>query len=191
MRRFLNGCGRHRADLCLVASGALADGERAALENHLASCAGCRKYFAEVTSVTAPLANWEKTFSHIEPDTVLKSRWEKDFQAIRQPVHPARIGLIISFLGWCHDMIWPYRRIWTGFAAIWLTIFAINCSMRENPSTPAIKSSRPSLAMVRAYLEGEGFLVEWTRLDKNQRSRAPKQSMPAPRSQRRLYIFPI
>jgi len=189
MRRFLNDCGHHRARLCHLAGGALPDQERASVENHLTTCAGCRKYYDEIKSLTVPLANWEKSLSHIEPATALKARWEKDFQEATRPVHPARFALLISILDWCHDMIWPCRRIWTGFAAIWLAIFAINFSTRDTSQTLVMKSSRPSLEMVRACLDSEGFLADWTKPGKSRVAPPPKQALPTPRSQQRLRIF--
>src|SRR2546421_2020885 len=126
MRRLFNRCGRYRANLCLLASGVLTNQESASVENHLANCAGCRKYYDEAKGVAAPLANWESAFSHIEPTQTVQARWAKDFQAATDPIQPPRSALIISFLDWCHGMIWPCRGIWTGFAAVWLALFAIN-----------------------------------------------------------------
>lgn len=189
MKRFLNGCGHHRANLCLLAGGALPNGERAVVENHLTICAGCRKYYDEVKSVTAPIANWEKAFAHIEPSQSVQARWTKDFQAAVEPVHTARFMLLITILEWCHDMIWPCRRIWTGFAAVWLVIFATNFSMRDTSQMLAVKSSRPSLEMVRAYLGSEGFMAESTKPDQSRAVVPPKQTLPSPRSQQRLRIF--
>jgi len=59
MKRLFNQCGRYRRSISLLASGALPERDRDAVENHLAACAGCRKYYEEIKSVSAPLAGWE------------------------------------------------------------------------------------------------------------------------------------
>src|SRR5260370_10999688 len=85
MNWFLNRCERRRESICLLASGALPEPESREVENHLAACAGCRKYYDEIKSVAVPLANWEKNFTHIEPDPTLRTRWAKAIQASGEP----------------------------------------------------------------------------------------------------------
>jgi anti-sigma factor RsiW len=188
MNRSLNACGHYRADLCLRASGALMDEGSAKVENHLATCGGCRKYYDEVKSVTAPLANWEKAFSHIEPNQTVQARWAKEFRAATEPVHQPRFGVSISVLDWCRDLIWPGRRIWAGFAATWLLILAVNFSTRDTTQSLPIKTSRPSPEMLRAFLRSEAFLAELTKTGESRMAEPPKPSLPTPRSERRPEI---
>src|SRR5712671_5738849 len=75
MKWFFKPCDRYRQSICLLASGTLADQEKAEAQTHLASCAGCRKYFDEIKAVTAPLANWERSFAQLESTPKLQMRW--------------------------------------------------------------------------------------------------------------------
>ncbi len=189
MRRFLNDCSDHRANLCLLASGALTDQERTTLENHLATCPDCQSYYEEVKRVAAPFAGWETAFSQIEATAAVEARWAKDFSAGLEPVRPPWFTLLFSMFDRAHDLFWPFRRIWAGFAMVWLAILAFNISMREPAPSLAVKASRPPIDMVRAYLEGEGFVAEWTKPDHRRVAEPPKPRLPPPRSERRSPII--
>jgi anti-sigma factor RsiW len=173
----------------LLAGGALADRERATLENHLANCLDCQSYYEEVMRVAAPLAEWEKAFSQVEANPAVEARWAKDFSAALAPVRPPRFTLLFSILDWAHDLFWPCRRIWAGFAAVWLAILALNFSTREPAPSLAVKASHPSLDMVRAYLEGEGLVAEWAKRDHSRVAEPPKPPLPPARSERRSQII--
>jgi hypothetical protein len=164
MSRFLIGCGKCRVNLCLLAGGALTDHETAALENHLAACAGCRNYHEETKGVALPLAHWEKSCSHIEPDEAVRARWDKDFQAATEPNGSSPSArLVFSILDWSRDVIWPCRRIWTGLAAIWLVLLFVNLSSRDTGQSLALQSARPSEEIVWAFLESKDFHAEWAK----------------------------
>jgi hypothetical protein len=185
MRRLSSGCSHFRASICLLAGGAPADQESASLKSHLATCEGCQKYYEEVNSVATTLTNWEKSFCQVEPNQTVQARWAKDFQAVTGPARAPWSALIVSILDWCRDLFRPCRRIWAGFAAIWLGIFAINVSTRDTTQSAAIKRSPASPEAVRAFLEREGLLVELRKPGEPRVTEPPKPSLPAPRSERR------
>jgi anti-sigma factor RsiW len=189
MRQFLNACSHHRAKLCLLASGALENQERAVFEKHLATCPDCQSYYEGVKRVTAPLAEWETAFSQVEANPAVETRWARDFSAGLEAVCPARFRLFFSILDWTRDLFWPVRRIWAGFAVVWLAILALNISTREPAPSLAMKASRPSLEMVRAFLEEEGLVAEWNKLDHSRVAEPPKPPLPAPRSEGRSRII--
>jgi Putative zinc-finger len=189
MNRMFNLCNVHRENLCLLAAGALPRQEHAGVESHLATCAGCRKYYDEIKSVTRPLGNWEKNFDNIEPIQAMQERWAKDFAAAIETDRPARMTLLRLFFDWCKDMIWPCRRVWAGLAVVWVAIVAINFHGREASQSMALKSSQPSPELVRAFLESEGFLSRLTEPDENHAARPPKPPLPQTRSERRSRIF--
>jgi hypothetical protein len=45
---------------------------------------------------------------------------------------------------WC-ELIFPCRRIWTGLAAIWLLILAVNFSLRDPSQTAMTKALAPEM----------------------------------------------
>lgn len=183
MSRIFNPCGEYRKSLCLLAAGALSPQARLEAERHAAACAGCRNYYEEIQEVSVPLANWEYSFAQVEVNQAIMARWEKDFRAAIEPRAPARFVIINLILDWVHDMIWPCRRIWAGFAAVWLVIIGINFSTQESYQTFAGGSARPSPEMVQAYLEAEGFLAEWTRPEKSRVPEPRKSLLPPHRSE--------
>ena len=161
MRTFFNRCGNCRENLCLLASGVLPDAERSTLENHLASCADCQKYYDQIKNAVMPLADWESAFLHVAPSRKVEERWDKEFQAAIEPFPSRQAAIIFSVFDWCRDMIWPCRRIWAGFVAVWLGIFAINLSTRDTAQSMAMKSSPPPAEMVKAFLQSEKARIEF------------------------------
>jgi len=160
MKWLSNNCGHYRESLCLLASGILAGGEIADIENHLATCTDCRKYYDQLRNVVAPLAGLEKAFSHIEPNQAVQARWDADFQRAIHPVGPHSLRHIVSFLDWFRDMIWPCRRVWIGFAGVWLVIFVVNLSsMRGFDKLTAGSSLRVSTDIVQAFVKNEDSLA--------------------------------
>ena len=183
MKWFFSRCKRHCQSICLLAGGVLPERERALVESHLAACAGCQKYYDEVKSVVASLANWEKNLLYIEPNQVVQARWAKEFQTPTRLTRQPLAALVLSFLDWCRDMVWPCRRVWTGFAAVWLVVLVSDLSTRDATQSRPTKSSRPSPQMLRAFLEGEGVVAEWTKAGKAQMAEPLKASHPSPRSE--------
>jgi anti-sigma factor RsiW len=169
MSMFFNRCGRGRENVCLLVSGVLPDAERSALEKHLAACIRCQKYYDEIKSTAMRLADWERDFLHVGTNPEVEERWAKEFQASLELARSRQATVVHLVLDWCHDMIWPCRRIWAGFAAVWLGVFAVDFSTRSI----AMKSSRPPAEMVKAFLESEGIRVE-----------PPKQAASPSRSER-------
>src|SRR2546425_9842716 len=81
MNWFFKPCRRYRQNICLLASNALEEEQKEETQNHLASCADCRKYFEELKAVTRPLSSWEKSFAQLEATPSLQVRWTKAIQA--------------------------------------------------------------------------------------------------------------
>jgi hypothetical protein len=184
MKQSWNGCGVHRESVCLLASDVQSGDEIAGVEKHLATCARCREYYDSIKCVSAPFTNWEKSFSHVEANQRIQAQWAREFQTAVEPDSSRRSAFLTSFGGWCRDLIWPCRRAWTGFAAVWLAILALNYSSREKPQSLPLTSSRPSLETVQAYLEHEGFLPASNTTDERRRANPAKPPLPSPRSDR-------
>ena len=85
MRRFFNPCGRYRRSICLLAGGSLPEPEKDQIENHLAGCSDCRKYYNEMETVTVALTNWEGHFAHLQPNWTVQNRWASAIHAACRP----------------------------------------------------------------------------------------------------------
>ncbi len=182
MKWFWNPCRRHRANLCLLVSGALAERETSEVRAHLADCADCRKYHDEIASLAKPLADWETNFTHVKPTRDAQTRWMKAVQAaannksIRRP--EAQNFLFNCWL----ELIWPYRRIWTGLAAVWILILIFNFSQRD-PSELMARKSPPSPEMILVFRQQQRLLAELIGPNEPQAVEPPKPFLPQPRSE--------
>ena len=158
MKQIFGVCARSRRYICLQASGELRSEHRARLQSHLAVCPRCRQYHDDIRGVAGALATWERSFGAVEPRQAVLARWEKDLTDAIELQQSTRESRSYWLLDWCREMVWPYRRIWTGMAAVWLFLFGVNLFERDPARTAAAQSSPPSLEMVRAYLSHEGFV---------------------------------
>jgi hypothetical protein len=197
MKWFWNPCRRHRANLCLLAGNALSEPEMNELRAHLAECADCRKYHDEMVSLAKPLADWETNFAHVEPTPETQIRWEKAIQIAadvnrrKQPVReltfaatPAN-AIRLVFL----ELVWPSRRIWTGLAAVWLLILAVNFSLRDKTQTFALKSGPASPEMILSFPQQERLLAELMGPNEPRVAAPSKPFSPRPSSERQFEIM--
>jgi hypothetical protein len=83
------------------------------------------------------------------------------------------------------ELIFPCRRIWAGLAAVWILIFAVNFSLRDNSQTIAMKSS-PSPEMILTFGQQERLLAELIGPDETRVAEPPKTFFPRPSSERRF-----
>src|SRR6266852_4996453 len=135
MKWLLNRCERQRESICLLASSALPEQERVRVENHLAACAGCRKYYDEIMSVTLPLANWEKSFAHIEPDQALRTRWAKLVLAAGEPKPNRPFSPRLAFSARWRETLYSLRWHLAGMSAAWLVVALLNVQPSPAPTT--------------------------------------------------------
>ncbi len=160
MKTFFNSCRRYRQDICLLAGGALPEPETDQIKSHLAECAACRKYLAEISSVTGPLANWAGDFAHIQPTLAARSRWTSAILAAGRAEPVRRLTPAMAFRGWYLNVIWPYRRIWAGLAAVWMVILAGNLSLHDHAPTSMAKSTPTTQEMIMAFKDRQKILAE-------------------------------
>jgi anti-sigma factor RsiW len=158
MKWFFNPCRHYRQDICLLAGGALAEPQRNQIENHLAACAACRNYYEEIKAVTLPLTNWAENFSHVQPGQTVKTRWASAVLSANRPAVVHRAALDGALRGWWQEVIWPSRRVWAGFAAVWLMILAGNFSLRDHSQTYDAKFSPQT--MLTAFKDQQRILAE-------------------------------
>jgi hypothetical protein len=81
------------------------------------------------------------------------------------------------------ELAWPCRRIWTGLAAVWVLLFIVNVSQRDDSPTLSAKSP-PPVGMLMAYRNQEKILAEllgdWSQ---SREAVRPRNYVPKPRSE--------
>ena len=143
MKRFFKPCGRYRESICLLASGALPEEEEAEAQNHLVSCADCRKYFDEMKAVTGPLANWERSFAQIEADPTLQMRWTKAIEAETREESRERLSIRTAFHRFWRELLLPVRWHLAGMGALWMIAAFLNIEPSAHPASIAQNKAAP------------------------------------------------
>jgi hypothetical protein len=69
-----------------------------------------------------------------------------DPKAQSRPSGPVSWCLGASNKLW-QELVWPSRRIWAGLAAVWILIFIVNFSQRNDSQIMTAKSTSPEMTM--------------------------------------------
>ena len=85
------------------------------------------------------------------------------------------------------ELICPCRLVWTGMAALWIVILAINLSLSDRQAIPQSARSAPTPAMLQALEERRRLLVELIPPSVAPQTASPPKT-PRPRSERRAQI---
>ena len=89
------------------------------------------------------------------------------------------------------ELIWPARRVWAGFALVWLIIVTLNLTDSAPPQQRSVATSKPaSGGMPAIWQEQRKVLAELTGSMEPVDMDKPKVTAPKPRSQWRQ-MFPI
>lgn len=188
MKRFFDPCRRHRRNICLLASGALSEREKIQAQDHLHHCARCRGYFEEIKTVAVPLANWAESLPQIQPGESAQRRWASAVETAGRPDAIRRFAPAAVFRDWVREVIWPWRRVWTGLAAVWILILAANFSA-HNPAQAVAAKSDPTPEMIQAWRQQERLLAELIGPNET-RAAAPRRTfLPQPSGERRIEIL--
>jgi predicted anti-sigma-YlaC factor YlaD len=181
MKWIANRC-RRRRDISLLAAGALGGAEKAGLESHLAACQECRDYYAALTTLTAPLADWEESLSAIEATPAARMRWAGAVReaAVSSAVRPSRLANV--WQSFWRELIWPSRYAWTGMAALWVLMLAVNGRISDRPIIEAGAHSSSPREMMQAWEEQNRILAELAQPSFVAPAAPP--NVPRPRSQR-------
>jgi len=154
MKQSLTPCAECRQSICLLSCSLLDDEAGRGLTEHLATCSGCKEYYAGISGVSDGLAKCAERLELVAASSAAEHRWRRDFETAIKPC-PSESKLGHALFDWCRDMIWARRLVWGALAAVWLVLLAMNVSFRVRSHTMASKSARPSPEFVRAFLKGE------------------------------------
>jgi hypothetical protein len=81
-------------------------------------------------------------------------------------------------------LLWPHPKAWAGLAAVWITIIALNLSMRDHSETVASKSAPPSPEVVAELKQQKLLFVELIGANDLRIADRQKSFLPRPRSER-------
>jgi hypothetical protein len=182
MKWIWNRC-RRRQDVSFLAAGILGEREKMALEEHLAACQECRSYYAEIKTLTASWASWEKSLSSIEATAAMQRRWARAVQdaGVPSPAHQSPLKNAWR-IAW-RELLWPNRYAWTGMAALWVAMLAINAQFAgQRTSGTSARASSPQ-EMIQAWQEQNRVLAEL--IEPASVARAQTPELPRPRSQKK------
>jgi anti-sigma factor RsiW len=158
MKRFAEACADYEERLCLLASDVLAESEAAAVQEHLAGCESCRKYYADMAGLVTSLAEWEKGLAGIEPTAAAELRWASAIRAAADTL-PARTAKTNLREYW-DELIWSYRHAWAGMAALWLVLWLINSGPLVGRSSRINDSAVPAAALMQAIEDQRQVMAE-------------------------------
>lgn len=81
------------------------------------------------------------------------------------------------------ELIWPARRIWVGFAFVWVAIIAVNFADAEKSGHLEARIKVPPTNLITVWQRQQELLTELNSPE-NPDMDKPKQSLPKPRSDR-------
>ncbi|HET7624028.1 MAG TPA: hypothetical protein VFM25_02095 [Verrucomicrobiae bacterium] len=105
-----------------------------------------------------------------------RNEFQKRKQAVILRAFPFRIGMIF----W-RELILPARRIWVGFAVVWMVIFALNAADKNDSALKMAKSKVPPAEILLALQRQQEMLAEFNTPPQPEVAEKPKSS-PKPRS---------
>lgn len=160
INRLFNPCAPYRQEISLLANNVLPEREKGRIEQHLAVCVDCSKYFTEIKSITATMALAQAKLAPLQPTPAARARWAAAIHAAGNPEPSRKIAPAMTLRAWYLEVIHPYRSAWTTLAAVWVLIFAGHLSLQDHPQTAIAKASRGQQQMVTALRDRQSILAE-------------------------------
>jgi hypothetical protein len=81
------------------------------------------------------------------------------------------------------ELIWPARRVWAGFAVVWLALLVVNLAQSDRTATAAGAQPAPA-DMLRAWEQQQQIVTELIGQAETPTADRPRRGAPRPRSQR-------
>ena len=164
------------------------------IEQHLKACPACARLFAEAQKLEARMAAslnrglrtaalWEQ----IERKVAVASSTSR----LRPPAHvsqPFGWEGVLGTLGAQLRAGWRVSRwAWTGLAAVWAVILALNFTAREGNAPLVAGQAVPSASEMRfAFKQKQLLMAELVVTSEPAPADKPKAAPPSPRSDRRI-----
>ena len=90
---------------------------------------------------------------------------------------------VVSLPNWLSTLLWPHPVAWAGLAAIWIFIFAVNFSIRDQVPVMAEKSTPPSPEVIAALRQQQRLFAELIGANDSRVADRQKLVSPKPRSE--------
>lgn len=161
INRLFNPCAPYRQEISLLASNVLPEWEKGRIEQHLAACADCSKYFTEIKSITAAMASAQTELAPLQPTPITRTHWAAAIHAAGNQESVRKIAPAMTLRAWYLEVIYPYRSAWATLAGVWVLILAGHLSLQDHPQTAIAKDSRhQQQQMVTALRDRQSILAE-------------------------------
>ena len=183
MKSGRTNCAGYAERISLFVSDALPDSERAAIEEHLATCECCRAYYAELGQVAADFAHWENEFSRIEPSASAELRWRRAIETVATK-SPKAVSGKPPLHDWWRELVWSCRYAWGGMAALWIVLVAMNSRLSDGRSHTMANRDGSVPSMAETIAEQRQLLTELIPAQPQPRREASAVAAPKPRSER-------
>ena len=164
------------------------------IEQHLAGCHTCTRYFDQEQKLEARMmaglnrgSKTEALWAQIEREVAAASSSSRA-RPPKQPAQPVGWPAVLDLLGAQLRAGWRASRWgWSGLAAAWVVIVALNLAARE-PDQPASAGRKvPSPSEMRLALKQKHLLMaELAFTPEPAPANKPKAAPPSPHSERRL-----
>ncbi len=182
MNWLFSACRPQRQQLSLLAAGVLPDSERAAAQAHLEDCAGCRRYYEEMRTLSGSLSAWSQATPDLEPTPAWHARWT-------QSIDPGQETLSEPIVVRWQTLLLGRRGALGGLAAVWTLILFFRLTTPE-VSLPRSHSTLPAPRdLLEAFQMQERRLSQWQTLPNPvpeiQPADRPPKPVPSPRSDER------
>jgi hypothetical protein len=120
-----------------------------------------------------------------QPVKPIPGAWRAEILAAARPAsRPApRVSLLSTINSQLSTLLWPHPRAWGGLAAVWIFIFTVNFSIRDEPPVMAGKSAPPSPEVIVELKQQQRMLAELIGANQAREAELPR-FLPLPRSER-------
>jgi hypothetical protein len=129
-----------------------------------------------------------------QPLRQVPAEWREEILSAASKVGTARRAVRgraarASLPNWLSTLLWPNPQAWAGLAAIWILIFAMDFSMRDNSLVVAEKSTPPSPEVIVELKQQQRMLAELIGSRETHVTGPSKIFGRQPRSERRFEIL--
>ena len=119
----------------------------------------------------------------------IPGEWRDDILRHANASVPAKGSFFVALNEQVTALLWPHPKVWTGLAAVWVLIFAVNLATNSDSSSPVRQT--PELSANWKTLQDQERMV--TQLIEPKKptppAEPPKRVAPRPRSESRTRLI--